>query len=169
MMDSKIIALIVIAAIGIGAILFILPEDNNELTVIESEVVIEEPEVVIEEPEVVIEEPEVEEVVVEENGILSGEVEVTIANLKFAPSEITIKKGTTVLWKQVDRSIGGSGGAVNWHNIVEGPPGKRGDHVFKSKELSFNGGFSYKFNEIGEFEYYCEPHPFMIGKIIVIE
>ena len=169
MMDSKIIALIVIAAIGIGAILFILPEDNNELTVIESEVVIEEPEVVIEEPEVVIEEPEVEEVVVEENGILSGEVEVTIANLKFAPSEITIKKGTTVLWKQVDRSIGGSGGAVNWHNIVEGPPGKRGDHVFKSKELSFNGGFSYKFNEIGEFEYYCEPHPFTIGKIIVIE
>ena len=155
MMDSKIIALIVIAAIGIGAVLFILPEDNNELTVIESEVVIEE--------------PEVEEVVIEENGILSGEVEVTIANLKFAPSEITIKKGTTVLWKQVDRSIGGSGGAVNWHNIVEGPPGKRGDHVFKSKELSFNGGFSYKFNEIGEFEYYCEPHPFMIGKIIVIE
>ena len=120
MMDSKIIALIVIAAIGIGAVLFILPEDNNELTVIESEVVIEEPEVVIEEPEVVIEEPEVEEVVIEENGILSGEVEVTIANLKFAPSEITIKKGTTVLWKQVDRSIGGSGGAVNWHNIVEG-------------------------------------------------
>ncbi len=169
MMDSKIIALIVIAAIGIGAVLFILPEDNNELTVIESEVVIEEPEVVIEEPEVVIEEPEVEEVVIEENEILSGEVEVTIANLKFAPSEITIKKGTTVLWKQVDRSIGGSGGAVNWHNIVEGPPGKRGDHVFKSKELSFNGGFSYKFNEIGEFEYYCEPHPFMIGKIIVIE
>ena len=155
MMDSKIIALIVIAAIGIGAVLFILPEDNNELTVIESEVVIEE--------------PEVEEVVIEENGILSGEVEITIANLKFAPSEITIKKGTTVLWKQVDRSIGGSGGAVNWHNIVEGPPGKRGDHVFKSKELSFNGGFSYKFNEIGEFEYYCEPHPFMIGKIIVIE
>ncbi len=154
-MDSKIIALIVIAAIGIGAVLFILPEDNNELTVIESEVVIEE--------------PEVEEVVIEENGILSGEVEITIANLKFAPSEITIKKGTTVLWKQVDRSIGGSGGAVNWHNIVEGPPGKRGDHVFKSKELSFNGGFSYKFNEIGEFEYYCEPHPFMIGKIIVIE
>ena len=168
-MDSKIIALIVIAAIGIGAILFILPEDNNELTVIESEVVIEEPEVVIEEPEVVIEEPEVEEVVVEENGILSGEVEVTIANLKFTPSEITIKKGTTVLWKQVDRSIGGSGGAVNWHNIVEGPPGKRGDHVFKSKELSFNGGFSYKFDEIGEFEYYCEPHPFMIGKITVVE
>ena len=119
-MDSKIIALIVIAAIGIGAVLFILPEDNNELTVIESEVVIEEPEVVIEEPEVVIEEPEVEEVVIEENGILSGEVEITIANLKFAPSEITIKKGTTVLWKQVDRSIGGSGGAVNWHNIVEG-------------------------------------------------
>jgi plastocyanin len=176
MMDSKIIALIVIAAIGIGAIIFILPGDNNELTVIESkvvveepEVVVEEPEVVVEEPEVVVEEPEVEEVVVEENGILSGRIEVTIANLKFTPSEITIKKGTTVSWKQVDRSIGGSGGAVGWHNIVEGPTDKRGDHVFKSKELSFNGGFSYKFDEIGEFEYYCEPHPFMTGKIIVIE
>ncbi len=34
-------------------------------------------------------------------------------------------------------SIGGSGGGVDWHNVVEGPPGKRGDHVFKSKELGF--------------------------------
>ena len=121
---------------------------------------------VVEEP--VVEEPE-SKAIVDENGVLSGEVEVKMSNLKFVPSEITIKKGTTVVWRQVDRSIGGSGGAVGWHNVVEGPPEKRGDHVFKSKELSFNGGFSYKFNEIGEFEYYCEPHPFMIGKIIVIE
>ena len=169
MMDSKIIALIVIAAIGIGALVFILPGDNNEVTVIEPEPVIEEP-VVEPEPviEPVVEEPE-SKAIVDENGVLSGEVEVKMSNLKFVPSEITIKKGTTVVWRQVDRSIGGSGGAVGWHNVVEGPPEKRGDHVFKSKELSFNGGFSYKFDEIGEFEYYCEPHPFMIGKITVVE
>ena len=179
MMDSKIIALIVIAAIGIGALVFILPGDNNEVTVIEPEPVIEEPEPIIEEPEPVIEEPVVEpepvveepesKAIVDENGVLSGEVEVKMSNLKFVPSEITIKKGTTVVWRQVDRSIGGSGGAVGWHNVVEGPPEKRGDHIFKSKELSFNGGFSYKFDEIGEFEYYCGPHPFMIGKITVVE
>ena len=59
------------------------------------------------------------------------------------------------------------GGGVDWHNVMEGLPGKRGDHVFKSPELTFNGAFSSTFNETGEFEYYCEPHPFMIGKITV--
>ena len=34
-MDSKIFAVIIIAVIGIGAVLFMLPGDNNELTVIE--------------------------------------------------------------------------------------------------------------------------------------
>ena len=105
----------------------------------------------------------------DENGVLSGEVEITMENLEFGPSEITIKKGTTVTWRQIDRSIGGSGGGVGWHNVVEGPPGKRGDHVFKSKELGFNGGFTFKFDEVGVFEYYCDPHPFMIGKITVVE
>ena len=171
-MDSKIFAVIIIAVIGIGAVLFILPGDNNELTVIEPEPAIEE--VIIEpEPEPIVEpepEPEPEsKAIVDENGVLSGEVEITMENLEFGPSEITIKKGTTVTWRQIDRSIGGSGGGVGWHNVVEGPPGKRGDHVFKSKELGFNGGFTFKFDEVGVFEYYCDPHPFMIGKITVVE
>ena len=72
-----------------------------------------EPEPVIE-PEPVVEEPK-SKAIVDENGVLSGEVEIKMSNLKFVPSEITIKKGTTILWKQVDRSIGGSGGAVGWH------------------------------------------------------
>ena len=115
-------------------------------------------------------EPEPEsKAIVDENGVLSGEVEITMENLQFGPSEITIKKGTTVTWRQIDMSIGGSGGGVDWHNVVEGPPGKRGDHVFKSKELGFNGGFSFKFDEVGVFEYYCDPHPFMTGKITVVE
>ena len=171
-MDSKIFAIIIIAVIGIGAVLFMLPGDNNELTVIEPEPVIEE--VIIEpEPEPIVEpepEPEPEsKAIVDENGVLSGEVEITMENLQFGPSEITIKKGTTVTWRQIDMSIGGSGGGVDWHNVVEGPPGKRGDHVFKSKELGFNGGFSFKFDEVGVFEYYCDPHPFMTGKITVVE
>ena len=171
-MDSKIFAVIVIAVIGIGAVLFMLPGDNNELTVIEPEPAIEE--VIIEpEPEPIVEpepEPEPEsKAIVDENGVLSGEVEITMENLEFGPSEITIKKGTTVTWRQIDMSIGGSGGGVDWHNVVEGPPGKRGDHVFKSKELGFNGGFSFKFDEVGVFEYYCDPHPFMTGKITVVE
>ena len=175
-MDSKIFAVIIIAVIGIGAVLFMLPGDNNELTVIEPEPVIEEviiepePEPIIEpEPEPVVEPEPESKTIVDENGILSGEVEITMENLEFGPSEITIKKGTTVTWRQIDRSIGGSGGGVGWHNVVEGPPGKRGDHVFKSKELGFNGGFSFKFDEVGVFEYYCDPHPFMTGKITVVE
>ena len=175
-MDSKIFAVIIIAVIGIGAVLFMLPGDNNELTVIEPEPVIEEvivepePEPIIEpEPEPVVESEPESKTIVDENGILSGEVEITMENLEFGPSEITIKKGTTVTWRQIDRSIGGSGGGVGWHNVVEGPPGKRGDHVFKSKELGFNGGFTFKFDEVGVFEYYCDPHPFMIGKITVVE
>ena len=175
-MDSKIFAVIIIAVIGIGAVLFMLPGDNNELTVIEPEPVIEEvivepePEPIVEpEPEPVVEPEPESKTIVDENGILSGEVEITMENLEFGPSEITIKKGTIVIWKQIDRSIGGSGGGVDGHNVVEGPPGKRGDHVFKSKELGFNGGFTFKFDEVGVFEYYCDPHPFMIGKITVVE
>ena len=175
-MDSKIFAVIIIAVIGIGAVLFMLPGDNNELTVIEPEPVIEEvivepePEPIIEpEPEPVVEPEPESKTIVDENGILSGEVEITMENLEFGPSDITIKKGTTVTWRQIDRSIGGSGGGVGWHNVVEGPPGKRGDHIFKSKELGFNGGFSFKFDEVGVFEYYCDPHPFMTGKITVVE
>ena len=164
-MDSKIFAVIIIEVIGIGEVLFMLPGDNNELTVIEPE-----PEPIIEpEPEPVVEPEPESKTIVDENGILSGEVEITMENLEFGPSEITIKKGTIVIWKQIDRSIGGSGGGVDWHNVVEGPPGKRGDHVFKSKELGFNGGFSFKFDEVGVFEYYCDPHPFMTGKITVVE
>ena len=175
-MDSKIFAVIIIAVIGIGAVLFMLPGDNNELTVIEPEPVIEEvivepePEPIVEpEPEPVVEPEPESKTIVDENGILSGEVEITMENLEFGPSEITIKKGTTVTWRQIDMSIGGSGGGVDWHNVVEGPPGKRGDHIFKSKELGFNGGFSFKFDEVGVFEYYCDPHPFMTGKITVVE
>ena len=167
-MDSKIFAVIIIAGIGIGAVLFMLPGDNNEWTVIEPEPVIEE--VIVEpEPEPIVEPEPESKAIVDENGVLSGEGEVTRENLKFGPSEITIKKGTTVTWSQIDMSIGGSGGGVDWHNVVEGPPGKRGDHVFKSKELGFNGGFSFKFDEVGVFEYYCDPHPFMTGKITVVE
>ena len=130
-MDSKIFAVIIIAVIGIGAVLFMLPGDNNELTVIEPEPVIEEviiepePEPIIEpEPEPVVEPEPESKTIVDENGILSGEVEITMENLEFGPSEITIKKGTIVIWKQIDRSIGGSGGGVDWDNVVEGPPGK---------------------------------------------
>ena len=114
-MDSKIFAVIIIAVIGIGAVLFMLPGDNNELTVIEPEPVIEEviiepePEPIIEpEPEPVVEPEPESKTIVDENGILSGEVEITMENLEFGPSEITIKKGTTVTWRQIDRSIGGS-------------------------------------------------------------
>lgn len=169
-MDTKIIALILLVAIGLGAIVFILPDspDNNQ-EIIEKRDSIEEnvkpPENKPEEIEEKVD--EVEEKVDDE--ILSGQVDIVLDNLQFNPSVITIKKGTTVTWKNVDRTIGGSGGAVGWHNVVEGPVGKRGDHIFKSSELNVNAGFSYKFEEVGEFVYHCQPHPTMTAKIIVVD
>ena len=125
----------------------------------EPEPVVEpEPEPVVEpEPEPVVE-PEPEP---DEPEIFDGEALIEI-RFQVYPDETFVTRGTTVTWRMIDREAG-AGGDVNWHNVVET------NGVFESDQLSFGNRFSYTFNELGNFTYACDPHPWMIGKIIVVE
>ena len=77
--------------------------------------------------------------------------------LQFVPSELTIKTGDTVKW--INNKMAP-------HNAVFEVEG-----VKSHKQLVFSPGESYEttFNEVGDFNYYCEPHrgAGMVGKIIV--
>jgi len=163
---------------------------NRTEPVVEPEVVVEEPvaEVVVEEPvaEVVVEEPVAEvvveepvaEVVVEEPvaepepivepevieiQILEGKVEIIIENIEFIPNEIIIRVGTIVTWINKDNSDPLYPEHTVSIDMLE----------INSPEIIFGGGpneeWSHTFVEIGEFSYHCTIHPWMTGKIIVVD
>ncbi len=75
---------------------------------------------------------------------------VVIQNYRYTPSEITIQKGETVTW-------------INMDSIVHTATGSG----FDSGNLSYGKSYKHTFNEAGMFDYYCIPHPYMTGKVIV--
>lgn len=77
---------------------------------------------------------------------------VVLKNVKFAPGEITVKKGDTVTWQWDDGTIP--------HDVDGGE--------FKS-EVQESGTFEYTFAETGTFEYKCNVHPAMTGSVEVTE
>jgi len=100
-----------------------------------------------------------------ENGGKYNDVRLTINNDLFEQPIIQVKKGTTVTWLMQDKQVG-AGGDVAYHQV------KERNGLFDSGPMAVIGStntFSYTFNEIGEFDYICPPHPWMEGKIIVVE
>jgi amicyanin len=79
-------------------------------------------------------------------------VNISIQNYEYTPSTITVKKGNTVTWTNMD--------SVR-HNVK--------NETFNSPLISNGETFSYTFNEVGVYNYTCTPHPFMKGTIIVEE
>jgi len=90
-------------------------------------------------------------------------------NLRFAPTEITIKAGDTVEW----RNIGSVG-----HTVTADPgraPGSKNIELPASAETFDSGwvkggqSFRYTFSEPGVFRYICLPHEGtrMFGTVIV--
>ena len=77
----------------------------------------------------------------------------------FAPEEVTIAPGDTVVWEWT-----GEGGA---HNVVAE------DGAFNSGSPEEGSGitFEHTFQETGEFPYYCAPHEAvgMVGTVVVQE
>jgi len=78
-------------------------------------------------------------------------VSVPISNFAFAPVEIRIAPGTTVTWTNQDNAR---------HNAAS-------DGNFTGPLLAKGESWSYTFTARGTYDYYCTPHPFMKGKIIV--
>lgn len=85
-------------------------------------------------------------------------VEVRMRNFTFSPATITIEPGTTVVWTQRDPIF---------HNVhIYKANGMEKDIVGDS--LNQRGEqFAVTFYNEGTYEYECDPHPGMIGTIVV--
>lgn len=77
-------------------------------------------------------------------------ISVNIRNFAFTPATLTVKKGTTVTWTNADSAP---------HQIKSSS--------FNSEILNNGQSFSYTFNDVGNFDYLCAIHPYMVGKIVV--
>ena len=79
---------------------------------------------------------------------------VTIDGLNFAPGDVTVEVGDTVVWNMESHGMP--------HDVVSD------DGLFAS-EVMTEGEFRYTFSEAGEFPYHCTPHPTMVGQVTVVE
>jgi len=83
-------------------------------------------------------------------GIASADTQVSIKDFKFQPDQVTIKKGDTVIWTNIDPVP---------HDVKS--------KGFESPDMKKGETYSKTFNEAGTFDYLCEIHPNMKGKVIV--
>jgi amicyanin len=77
---------------------------------------------------------------------------VVIENYLYTPETLTVKAGTTVTWTNKD--------SVS-HTVTTKAT------LFDSGLLGKDKSYSYTFTQKGSYEYYCIPHPYMVGKVIV--
>lgn len=73
----------------------------------------------------------------------------------YSVNVLTITRGTTVTWVNQDP------GQMHTVTAVDG--------AFDSGFLDTGASWSHTFDEVGEFEYYCLPHPWMRAKVIVVD
>lgn len=96
------------------------------------------------------------------NGILYDWItppgKVVIWSYGFHSPEITVKKGSTVVWENLDPVP---------HNVRSGTPEYPAD-IFVSGLLYDRDKFQHAFNDVGRYEYYCVPHPLMRARITVV-
>lgn len=83
---------------------------------------------------------------------IAAGAEVTIENFAFAPNELTVKAGTTIVFRNRDDIP---------HSVV----GSKGE--FHSKALDTDDSFSFTFEKAGTYRYSCGLHPQMQGKVVV--
>jgi len=93
---------------------------------------------------------------------------VYIQNYAYMPAELTIAAGTTVTWVNQD-PVG--------HTVTEGAPQSvkpANQRLFDSSGgdplhmMNQGQSYSFTFTTPGEFDYYCIPHPYMIGHVKVL-
>ncbi|MCH8995986.1 MAG: amicyanin, partial [Thaumarchaeota archaeon] len=121
-------------------------------------------------PEMIVkEEPEPEPEVMEESEVrelFSGTISVPTGsgvpgcedtNECWDPAEVTVDVGDEVTWTNDDTAA---------HTVTSGVPGAP-DGVFDSGLFLAGDTFSYTFDEVGEYDYFCMVHPWMTGKVQV--
>ena len=94
--------------------------------------------------------------------VLEGDIECLIDKGAFCAEILMVKKGTTIKWKVIDSYLG-VGGDVDYHQVYEV------NGLFDSGQMVEGRSWTFTFNEVGEFDYICPPHIFMMAKIIVVD
>jgi amicyanin len=84
----------------------------------------------------------------------AGSKTVDVKNMAFAPSTITVHVGDTVTWKFEDRFPHSVHGVGQMGMVLNSP-------IFNT------GQWSWTFTAPGEYDYNCQQHPEMTGKVIV--
>jgi plastocyanin len=82
----------------------------------------------------------------------AARIDLAIDKFAFAPKDITVKPGTTIVWTNHDEAP---------HTVVSG------DKSFVSKGLDTDDRFEHTFEREGDFAYICSVHPFMTGVVHV--
>jgi plastocyanin len=72
----------------------------------------------------------------------------------FSPNPVEVKVGETVTWVNDDSGR---------HTVTSK------DGVFESGMMGKGQSFSFTFDKAGEYPYFCEPHPNMVGTVVVTE
>ena len=73
---------------------------------------------------------------------------------------LTIEVGETVRWENADTAA---------HTVTSGTAEGGPDGIFDSSLFPPGQDFSYTFTEVGDFDYFCIVHPWMVGTITVVE
>lgn len=78
----------------------------------------------------------------------------------FEPATLSIPIGATVKWTNEDSTL---------HTVTSGSAaGAESGTIFDSSYIAGGKTFEWTFSNVGTFEYYCTLHPFMTGKLIVV-
>ncbi len=79
------------------------------------------------------------------------------SDLCYIPSVIEINAGESVTWKNQD---------VAFHSVTSGSY-EEPQELFDSGHLDPDQTFTLKFDELGDYDYFCTLHPWMKGKVLV--
>ncbi|MFN8485812.1 MAG: c-type cytochrome [Anaerolineae bacterium] len=84
----------------------------------------------------------------------SNVVTVRISDYAYQPDRITVPVGTTVVWTNQDEEE---------HDVTS----EGGQGLLSSPDFGQGGMYSFTFNQPGEYKYYCVPHDYMHGVVVV--
>ncbi|MES2971307.1 MAG: plastocyanin/azurin family copper-binding protein [Patescibacteria group bacterium] len=85
----------------------------------------------------------------------SSAVSVDLSGYAFKQEIIKVKKDTKVTWTNKDSAK---------HTIT----GDEGNFI-DSEAIGKNGTYEKVFDQTGTFQYHCNPHPTMLGAVIVVD
>ena len=77
-------------------------------------------------------------------------------NACYLPPSVTVHPGNTVTWSNDDSAA---------HTVTSGIP-PVGDEIFDSGLIIAGSTYSYKFDTLGDYPYFCIVHPWMKGNVL---